>query len=274
MLKFWYMSTKKSASKSSPRSVGSKNSTKTSKTVSEAAKNNKTVRTTKSANRDGSVVAKHPQQERFSLSRLFCGFTLVAACGILIGCFLALIIIETTRYEQSSRKVPDSVLIAEKYPGLGSDNLYTYKTATEIKQILEHGTGLVFLGFPSCPWCQAYAPMLDKLAKEYGLKEIYYYDIAEDRASNTEFYQSLVSLLGNYLQYDNVGTKRIYVPNATFVVNGEIIANDWETSKDTLGLATPEEYWTEERLSAWQTKLRPHFERLRDAAGCASSCNQ
>ena len=274
MLKSRYMSAKKSVSKSSPRSAGSKNSAKTVKTTKAVNRVSETTKTAKATSHSASATAGYSQCERFSFSRFLCGFTLVSACGILIGCFLALIIIETTRYERMSYKTPDSVLIAEKYPGLSSDNLYTYKNTTEIKQILEHGTGLVFLGFPSCPWCQAYAPMLDKLAKEYGLEEIYYYDIAEDRANNTEFYQSLVALLGDYLQYDNVGAKRIYVPNATFVINGEIIANDWETSKDTLGLDSPEEYWTEDRLSAWQTKLRPSFERLRDAAGCASTCNQ
>ena len=57
----------------------------------------------------------------------------------------------------------------------------------------------------------------------------------------------------------------LYVPNAAFVVKGEIIGNDWETSKDTLDAETPEEYWTEERVTAWKEKVGALLEQVKAA---------
>ena len=45
-----------------------------------------------------------------------------------------------------------------------------------IVKILEHGTGVVYLGFPECPWCQAYVPMLNEVADIEGLEKIYYFN--------------------------------------------------------------------------------------------------
>ncbi|MBR5389283.1 thioredoxin family protein [Candidatus Saccharibacteria bacterium] len=168
----------------------------------------------------------------------------------------------------------DDTNFSEIYTQVDADNVYKIKTAEETIAILEHGTGVVFIGFPSCPWCQAYAPMLNDLAKDYDIKEIYYFDIKEDRENNTESYQKIVELLSDYLQYDNTGNKRVYVPETAFVMNGEIIGNDWETSKDTLGLKTPEEYWTAERIKAWEERVGPLMEQVKATENCATSCNE
>ena len=199
------------------------------------------------------------------------GGILILVCAIMIAFLIALIPLEFIGSGSNPASVPDSVQIAEEYTGLEKDNLFTYKTQEEITDILAHGTGIVFLGFPECPWCQAYAPMLNSLAREYGLSEIYYYNIAADREAESDFYKSLIEKLSDHLQFDNVGHRRIYVPNAVFVKDGEIIFNDWETSKDTLGLETPEEYWTEERIEAWKSKLAPALDQLKSA--CGSVCN-
>lgn len=153
-------------------------------------------------------------------------------------------------------------------------NIFVTKTAAEIEKIFAHGTGIVFLGFPECAWCQAYVPMLNDLARSYGIEEISYYNIRADRENNTEFYQKLITKLGDRLQYDNAGDPRIYVPNAAFIIDGEIIGNDYETSKDTLGYKKPEEYWTDERVAAWQDRLRPLFEQLKATGGCVTTCNE
>ena len=92
--------------------------------------------------------------------------------------------------------------------------------------------------------------------------------------NNTEIYQKFVSVLGDYLQYDNTGKKRIYVPNATFIVDGEIIGNNLETSKDTLGLQNPDDYWTEERVATWKEKIGALMEKVKSAQGCATTCNE
>lgn len=149
----------------------------------------------------------------------------------------------------------DAQKFAEEYNTIIDDNYYVYRTDEEIIKILENGTGIVYLGFPECPWCQAYVPMLNEIADIEGLEKIYYYNIYEDRLNNTESYQKIVSIIEEYLQYDSEGNKRIYVPAVIAISKGEIVGFDDETSYDTKGFETPEEYWTDDEVSELKSKL-------------------
>ena len=198
-------------------------------------------------------------------------FGLLAVIGVAATIIVLLLTVKTTPSKTNAER------FAEEYRYLepNETNLFVYKTAAEVKRIFEHGTGVVFLGFPECDWCQAYAPMLNGLARAYEVEEISYYNIRDDRENDTEFYRWLVEKLDGHLQYDNAGNPRIYVPNVAFVVDGEIIGNDYETSKDTLGYKTPEDYWSSvERVEAWSDRMRPLFEQIRASEGCATTCNK
>ena len=68
----------------------------------------------------------------------------------------------------------DDALTFSKEYDITSDNVYVYKSINEIINILKHGSGVVYLGFPECPWCKAYVPMLNDVAKSVGVEKIYY----------------------------------------------------------------------------------------------------
>lgn len=163
----------------------------------------------------------------------------------------------------------DNIKFSKEYTSVSKDNIFVYRSKDEIINILEHGTGIVYLGFPECPWCMAYVPLLNEIAKNEGIEKIYYYNIREDRKNNTEFYQKVVSILNDYLNYDEEGKKRIFVPNVTFVKEGKIIFNDNETSLISEG--TPSEYWTEEKKNLFNEKLRKNINELLDDV--CTSCN-
>lgn len=245
------MATKKSSSK-----------TKTTKKPASKKPVAKKAAPAKTAPKAKTVHATEPYHPAF-------GVILIIVCALMAAVLLPFAIKKITESVES-----DAMRFSGEYSSVEVDNVFKYKTAEETKDILEHGTGIVFLGFPSCPWCQNYAKMLNDLAKEKGLKEIYYYNIYNDREKNTEVYQGFVSILSDYLQYDNTGKKRIYVPNATFVIDGEIIGNDLETSKDTLGLKEPDEYWTEEHVASWKEKVGKLMDKLVEKQGCTTSCNE
>ena len=149
----------------------------------------------------------------------------------------------------------ESQKFAKEYTQVTEDNYFVYRDSKEIIKILEHGTGVVYIGFPECPWCQAYVPMLNEVADIEGQEKIYYYNILEDRKENTEDYKKIVSLLDEHLQYDDEGNKRVYVPAVIVVSEGEIIGFDDETSYDTKGFEDPTDYWTEEETSNLKNKL-------------------
>ena len=139
------------------------------------------------------------------------------------------------------------------YPLAGKDNIYVYRSASKTADFLENGTGLVFIGFPSCPWCQRYVEMLQGVALDAGIKEINYCDIYKDRDKDTAQYRKLVELLRPHLELDSNGNPRIYVPDFTVVKDGVILGHNNETS--TLSGITPEEYWTVDKVNALLQRL-------------------
>ncbi len=149
----------------------------------------------------------------------------------------------------------DGEKFSEEYTEVDQNNVYVFRSIDEIINILEKGTGIVYLGFPECQWCQRYVSYLNDVAIDMGLEKIYYYNIREDRNNNTEKYLEIVSILQDYLQNDEEGNKRIYVPSVIAVKKGEIVGFDDETAWDTKGFSTPSEYWTEEEIADLKEKL-------------------
>ena len=168
----------------------------------------------------------------------------------------------------------DAQKFAKEYTEVGEDNVFVYRNIEEVISMLKHGTGVVYLGFPECPWCQTYVKYLNEVAKEVGVDKIYYYNILEDRTNNTEEYKEIVSLLEDVLQYDDEGNSRVYVPNVSFHVGGKIIGNDCETSKDTKGFETPEEYWSEEEVLELKNTLTTYMEEVYTSSNMCTTCNR
>ena len=167
----------------------------------------------------------------------------------------------------------DGKKFAAEYTSVTEDNVFVYRTIDEIINILEHGTGVVYLGFPECPWCTAYVPYLNEVAKANGVDKVYYYNIYNDRKENNDNYKKLVDILKEYLKFDEEGNKRIYAPSVIAVKDGEILDFDDETAWDTKGYKTPEEYWKNEDLEGLKKKLAKMFEETKLNV-CTSNCNK
>lgn len=171
-------------------------------------------------------------------------------------------------------KESDAQKFAKEYTEVGEDNVFVYRTKEEVIKLMKYGTGVVYLGFPECPWCQTYAKYLNEVAKEVGVDKIYYYDILEDRTNNTEFYKEVVSILGDNLEHDDEGNSRIFVPNVSFHVGGKIIGNDLETAKDTKGFESPSDYWTEEEVTELKNTLTTYMEEVYTSSNMCTTCNK
>ncbi len=157
--------------------------------------------------------------------------------------------------KKDKKTVSDMEKFSAEYHEVAKNNVFVYRNIDEIINILEKGTGIVYLGFPECKWCQRYTKYLNEVAMDMGISKIYYYNIREDRKLNTENYQKIVSILENYLQNDEEGNKRIYVPSAIALKKGEIVGFDDETAWDTKGFETPDEYWNTDEVNDLKEKL-------------------
>lgn len=165
--------------------------------------------------------------------------------------------------EQSTTALSDAAKFKQHYSQVADDNRFVYVSPSEIKQIFEHGSGLVFLGFKECPWCQKLALMIDEAAKAEGLTKVYYMDIRQARANNDVTYQMLVEKLKDYLAKDGDGNPRIFVPDVTALHDGKIVGRFLpETSIDDKGL-TSGEYWTTERRADAIKQLREIIAKTR-----------
>lgn len=167
---------------------------------------------------------------------------------------------------------PDNVKFAKEYTKISEDNLFKYKTLEEVNKILTKGTGVVYLGFPECPWCQEYVKYIDEVSKSVGLDKVYYSNILGDRKNDTEEYKETVKILSDYLSNDDEGNKRVYVPSVIVVSSGKIVMFDDETARDTKGYDSPKEYWQSENLTALKTKLTDSFEKVKSNA--CTDCNK
>lgn len=149
--------------------------------------------------------------------------------------------------------VSDNIRFYREYPAVDTQNVYYYSDYDEVVQVLNNGTGIVFFGFPACPYCQVYAPVLDEVAKERGAEKIYYLNIKEMRDKNTDEYKKIVEILSDYLEIDENGEKRLYVPDTYFVKDGKIMGHN--NSMSMLKEENANEYFDEEKRKELKDKL-------------------
>lgn len=191
---------------------------------------------------------------------------------MIFGIIAVLILIISLSFLFKKDKMSDAERFAKEYD-FTVNNVFVYRNLDEINKILENGTGVVYLGFPECPWCKGYIPYLNEVAINEHLDKIYYFNILNDRKNNTSGYKKTVQLLNDYLKYDNEGNKRIYVPAVIAVNNGKIVGFDDESSLDTKGYETPEEYWKNEDLDGLKKRLSDMI-KASFPSYCTSGCNK
>ena len=132
-----------------------------------------------------------------------------------------------------------------QYPNLPEDNRYVKEDFNQIMDRFETGTGIIFLGFKECPWCQKMSPILNEAAEAEDVP-VHYLDIRRLHQDNEPAYQQLGTHLMPYLEEDGSPQVRISTPDISIVKNGEIIWR-YEMDKVPDEERNPEDYWTSER---------------------------
>lgn len=193
----------------------------------------------------------------------------------LISIILLILIAATLFFifnNKKSNEENDNKVFASEY-GITEDNVYVYRTLEEINKILEKATGLVYLGFPECPWCRGYVPIINEVAKEQGLDKIYYFNIKKDREDNSKLYQKTVELLSDNLRYDNEGNRRIYAPSLIAVKNGKVVMFDDTRYWNNKEYDSAEDFWNNENLTSMKEKLVKMINEVKEKSYCEVDCN-
>lgn len=179
--------------------------------------------------------------------------SIVVLVGVL---FFALSSNTSPKNEAVQSSMADAEKFAKEYPNVSTNNQFVYATGDEVVSIFEGGSGLVFLGFTECPWCQQLAPIVDEAAKSEGLEKIYYLNIKKARSDNDETYKKLVASLSEYLDKDENGNPRIFVPDVTAVREGVVVGRFEQESAANGEQVTPQTFWTTERRARAVDQLR------------------
>jgi len=154
------------------------------------------------------------------------------------------------------------------------DNPFKYAEWEEIIEKLEGGTGIIYLGFPNCPWCRNLVPVLTEAAMSLGITDILYRDtladrniltlsdgnITETRAGHPGYYRVL-EILGDlapaYAGLNDESFRRVYAPTVLFVGNGEVVGY-------LESLPTFMERAMQDELGAWQPMTDEEVAELRE----------
>lgn len=144
-------------------------------------------------------------------------------------------------YENLNNKLKADGINKHTEINIIEENVIKYSNYNEIISVLDSGTGVIYFGYPECPWCRNAAPELVKVAKETGLETIYYFNdmsireqkslddngnIIVDKEGTDEYYNLLTRLsdyLGSYKGLNDETIKRLYVPTVVFVKEGNIV---------------------------------------------------
>lgn len=156
-------------------------------------------------------------------------YLLVLAIVILITIVLGIIV------KNNQSNYADSIRFKEEYESMNDsvpmtideDNPIKYLDYEGVEELLTSGTGVIYFGFPSCPWCRNVIPVLFDVADKNNWDTIYYANPRELKSDETK-YNKLLDILSEYLR-ESEGKKVLYVPDVYFVKDGKIVGHHIST---------------------------------------------
>ena len=160
------------------------------------------------------------------------------AFGIMIWLFIYL---GTRDYEAD---IPDNIRFANEYIDISKNNVFDYTKNEEIIQLLNNGSGIIFMGFSSNIWSHYYADYLNKAALDNDIDKIYYYDFNRDRSINNATYENIVKRLKPHIILTDTNRADLSAPTVVIVKNGSVIYYNDEVNT-IRGEVQPEEYFTD-----------------------------
>lgn len=175
---------------------------------------------------------------------------LACLCLMLLGCNTKTDIVKfKEEYEKENQNTGISLEIDLEANLKYVDN----KQANELLE----GTGILYLGFPTCPWCRNMVPILLEVAKENNLTVSY---LNTRKVKKGEEYTKLLSLINDYLEEDENGKKVLYVPDVYFVKDGVIVGHNLGTVASQENPKTP---LTEEQKNELKTIYQTLMDKIK-----------
>lgn len=158
-----------------------------------------------------------------------------------------------------NEKVSDNIRFSNDFSLVPEDNVFKYVNAGEVRKVVSGNKGIVLFGTKN-EWVEYYAFIINKVAKEMGIKEVYYYDFIKNRNDNNGTYEDIVEKLSNYVTYNDRGRAEIYAPTLLVASDKEILYFDATTSF-VKGKVTPSVYWNTFTQNEKELELKAIFQK-------------
>ena len=160
--------------------------------------------------------------------------------GIIFIAMIAAFIYLGNKYAGNSEiKV---LTIKDYYKEIPKDNFKVISGTNFIKKF-EKGKHIILIGSSKSEYSQKYIEEVNKIVEEQKLKNVYYYDIINDKAQGNSNYYEIVELLDGYLITTDTSVNNLLSPSLYIIDNGKVKYYNIETSamKNT---DTVKDYWT------------------------------
>ena len=156
--------------------------------------------------------------------------------------------------DYSVEKISDSEKFVSEHKEVVSDNVFTYINCSDAYTYIKKDKVLVLVGVRNSDWVGYYANILNEVAKEVGISQIYYYDITDDRKEANGTYESIVQYLKDYVTYLDDGKANLYGPTLIVKKDGVITYFDDETAL-VKGNMTAKNYWSNYQINLKKATL-------------------
>ena len=121
------------------------------------------------------------------------------------------------------------------------NNPMVFASGEQVIEMLTSGTGIIYFGYPECPWCRSALPVFLEATYKELVTEVLYYNNLDQRnivelddagevvvtQEGTEEYAKILDLLGDFAsEYEGLNDptiKRIYFPTMVFVKDGQVV---------------------------------------------------
>lgn len=143
---------------------------------------------------------------------------------------------------------------------IDENNPIKYVDFNEVIDILTTGTGVIYFGFPGCPWCRNMIPVLFDVAGANNINTVYYFNPSDVRTNGDEDYKKLVNILNDYLLENSDGEKTLYVPDVYFVKDGKIVGHHLSTVDSQ---TDPYTSLTDEQIKELENIYQELFEKIK-----------
>ena len=151
-------------------------------------------------------------------------------------------------YESLNNVVRDKDGRTIKEISISATNPVDILTEEEALSLIENGTGILYFGFPDCPWCRSMLPVLLSTLDSMSIGKLYYLNIGsirdtlaldeknkvETQVEGTQGYYKLLKAMDSVLEpycltsedgkKIDTKEKRIMAPTVIAVKNGEIVS--------------------------------------------------